>query len=114
MRRFKELFSLIPNYTNPHITVDELAVGTDPQSAYDVSKRITKALVGISSRASSYVVTQFRDVAEMAKKDYQANTLKVHQYKIEPGIGEAKGLELAEKIGLTEQFIDEIISQVHT
>jgi hypothetical protein len=110
MERFRMLFSELPKYQNPHITIDELAAGTDPQSAYDVSARIVKALVGVSSKASSFVVTQFRDVAEMAGR-YGAKTLRVKDYRLEPGASEAMGLELAERIGLTEEFVDGIISE---
>jgi len=112
LSRFKDILSNVPNYRNPHITIDELAAGTDPQSAYDVSQRLVKTLVKLGSRASSNIVTQFGDVAKMAKEEYDVNTLQVDgNYRVVEGIGKAKGLELANRLGLTEEFCSEILEQ---
>jgi len=112
LRRFKEILSDIPKYKNPHITIDELAAGTDPQSAFDVSQRLVKTMVNLGSRASSNIVTQFTDVAEMARERYHVNPLMVDgNYHVVPGIGKARGLDLANKIGLTEEFCSDILEQ---
>lgn len=112
LSRFKDILSNVPKYRNPHITIDELAAGTDPQSAYDVSQRLVKTLVKLGSRASSNIVTQFGDVAKMAKDEYDVNTLQVDgNYRVVEGIGKAKGLELANRLGLTEEFCSEILEQ---
>ncbi|MFH1505364.1 MAG: hypothetical protein ABIE94_00020 [archaeon] len=112
LRRFTEMFSKVPKYSNPHIIADEVGVGTDPESAYGVSRRVARGLAGISSIASSYFVTTFKDVAEMARDEFGANTVRFRDFHMEPGIGDAEGMKLADQEGFTDEFIDRVIAEV--
>ncbi|MCA9485923.1 MAG: hypothetical protein KC506_03705, partial [Nanoarchaeota archaeon] len=103
----------IPEYRFPHITVDELAVGTDPDSTIEVSRRMIMGLSALSKRGSSYVTTQFREVAERAVEDFNAHPLRVDRYHIEEGVGDARGSRLADTIGLTDAYIKDLVNKAN-
>jgi hypothetical protein len=106
----KQTLSDITKYDNPHITIDELGAGTDPESTYKFSERIIKTISDLSYKASSNIVTQFTNVAELAKDKYNANVLQVNEnYELVPGIGNAEGLKLADDMGLTEEFCSSLV-----
>ena len=72
---------------------------------------ITNALSKVANKASVYIVTQFPEIARKAQEEYGAVTLQAEEYHIRPGIGSGKGMELAQKEGLTKEFLNDIISQ---
>ena len=105
--RIKDMFSEMQSYQRPHVVIDELGSGTDPDSASIVGlTKVIEPLSAVQENVSSVVSTQFQEIARQASFRKLATVLKVDNYRVSPGIATAKGDELSEKIGLTNDFID--------
>jgi hypothetical protein len=103
---YKTILRQASRCKNPWLILDELGSGTDFSDIKIISERVIKATHQL--RCSADVITQFREVIDMAVDKYSAKPYMMNNYKVISGIGMAGGVIIANKLGLTEDFINNL------